>query len=50
MLGFLLSLILMYAVIMLSMRWAKRKESRLAAIASEFDGVQEVYGNARDHR
>jgi hypothetical protein len=50
MLTFLISLSLMYAVVMLSMRWAKRKERDRAALASEFDGVQEVFGNARDHR
>jgi hypothetical protein len=50
MLTFLISLAIMYVVVTSGVRWAKRKESRQAALASEFDGVQEVFGNARDHR
>jgi hypothetical protein len=49
MLTFLLSLVIMYAVVTSLVTWAKRKERRQMA-AHEFDGIEEVLGSARDHR
>jgi hypothetical protein len=49
MLTFLLSLVIMYAVVTSLVTWAKRKERRQMA-AHELDGIEEVLGSARDHR
>jgi hypothetical protein len=44
MLSFLISLVIMFSLV-----WAKREERRWMA-ADELNGMQEVLGNARDHR
>jgi hypothetical protein len=49
MLTFLLSLAIMFTVVGLGVRWAKREERRRLA-ADQFDGIEEVLGSARDHR
>lgn len=49
MLTFLVSLAIMLAVVSSLVTWAKREERRRIA-ASEFEGIEEVLGNARDHR
>ncbi len=49
MLSFLISVAIMFAVVGSLVTFAKREEQRRAA-ASEFDGIEEVLGSARDHR
>jgi hypothetical protein len=49
MLSLLISMAIMFAVVGSLVTVAKREERRRAA-ASEFDGIEEVLGNARDHR
>ena len=49
MLTFLTSLVIMFTLVGACVTWAKREERRRSA-AQEFDGIEEVFGNARDHR
>ena len=49
MLTFLLSLVIMFTVVGSLITWAKREERRRMA-ADELNGLEEVLGNARDHR
>ena len=49
MLTLLISVAIMYAVVTSLVTWAKRKERRLTA-AQELHRIEEVLGNARDHR
>jgi hypothetical protein len=49
MLSFLISLVIMFALVSAGITWAKREERRRLA-AGEFDSSEEVLGNARDHR
>jgi hypothetical protein len=49
MLSFLISLVIMFSLVWAGITWAKREERRRMA-ADELNGMQEVLGNARDHR
>jgi uncharacterized iron-regulated membrane protein len=49
MLSFLVSLVIMFALVSAGITWAKREERRRLA-AAEFDPSEEVLGSARDHR
>ena len=49
MLTFLISLVIMFTLVYAGVTWAKREERRRMA-AHEFDGSEEVLGNAGDHR
>ena len=49
MLTFLISLVIMFSLVWAGVTWAKRKERRLI-VADQSDGIEEVRGNARDHR
>jgi hypothetical protein len=49
MLTFLISLAIMFGVVWAGVTWAKREERRRMA-AGELNGMEEVLGNARDHR
>ena len=49
MLTFLISLVVMFSLVWAGITWAKREERRRLA-ADELNGMQEVLGNARDHR
>jgi hypothetical protein len=49
MLTFLTSLVIMFAVVGSLVTWAKREERRRMA-ACELEAIEEVPGNARDHR
>jgi F0F1-type ATP synthase membrane subunit b/b' len=49
MLTFLISLVLMFSLVWTGITWAKREERRRIA-ADELNGIEEVLGNARDHR
>jgi hypothetical protein len=49
MLTFLISLVIMFAVVGSLVAWAKREERRRMA-AYELDAIEEVLGSARDHR
>jgi hypothetical protein len=49
MLSFLISLVIMFSLVWAGITWAKREERRRMA-ADELNGLQEVLGNARDHR
>jgi hypothetical protein len=49
MLSFLISLVIMFSLVWAGITWAKREERRRMA-ADELNGVQEVLGNARNHR
>jgi hypothetical protein len=49
MLAFLASLVIMFTLVYAAVTWAKREERRRMA-AHEFDAIEEVPGNARDHR
>jgi hypothetical protein len=41
------SLVIMFTIVYAGVTWAKREERRRMA---ELDGIEEVSGNARDHR
>jgi hypothetical protein len=49
MLTLLTSLVIMFTLVYAGVTWAKREERRRMA-AREFDAIEEVLGNARDHR
>jgi hypothetical protein len=49
MLTFLISLVIMFTLVYAGVTWAKREERR-RTVAQELDGIEEVLGNARDHR
>jgi hypothetical protein len=49
MLSFAISLVIMFSLVWAGITWAKREERRRMA-ADELNGLQEVPGNARDHR
>jgi hypothetical protein len=49
MLSFLASLVIMFTLVYAGVTWAKREDRRRMA-AHEFDAMEEVVGNARDHR
>ena len=49
MLSFAISLVIMFSLVWAGITWAKREERRRMA-ADELNGMQEVLGNARDHR
>jgi hypothetical protein len=49
MLTFLISLAIMFSLVWAGVTWAKREERRRMA-ADELNGMEEVLGNARDHR
>jgi hypothetical protein len=49
MLTFLISLVIMFSLVWAGITWAKREERRRIA-ADDLKGMQEVLGNARDHR
>ena len=49
MLTFLTSLVIMFTLVYAGVTWAKREERRRMA-ADELNGMEEVLGNARDHR
>jgi hypothetical protein len=49
MLSFAISLVIMFSLVWAGITWAKREERRRMA-ADELNGLQEVLGNARDHR
>jgi F0F1-type ATP synthase membrane subunit b/b' len=49
MLTFLISLAIMFSLVWAGVTWAKREERR-RMVADELDGMEEVLGNARDHR
>jgi hypothetical protein len=49
MLTFLVSLVIMFTLVGSGITWAKREDRRRMA-AHDFDGSEEVLGNARDHR
>jgi hypothetical protein len=49
MLTFLISLVIMFSLVWAGITWAKREERRRIA-ADDLNGMQEVLGNARDHR
>jgi hypothetical protein len=49
MLTFLISLAIMFSLVWAGVTWAKREERRRTA-ADELNGLEEVLGNARDHR
>ena len=50
MLTFLTSLVIMFTLVYAGVTWAKREERRRMAAHDDFDGIEEVLGNARDHR
>jgi hypothetical protein len=45
----LISLAIMFSLVWAGVTWAKREERRRMA-ADELNGMEEVLGNARDHR
>jgi hypothetical protein len=49
MLSFAISLVIMFSLVWAGITWAKREERRRMA-ADDLNGLQEVLGNARDHR
>jgi hypothetical protein len=49
MLTFLISLAIMFSLVGAGVTWAKREERRRMS-ADEPNGIEEVLGNARDHR
>ena len=49
MLTFMISLVLMFSIVWAGITWAKREERRRMT-ADELNGIEEVLGNARDHR
>ena len=49
MLTFLISLAIMFGLVWTGVTWAKREERRRMA-ADDLNGIEEVLGNARDHR
>ena len=49
MLTFVISLAIMFSLVSAGVTWAKREERRRLA-ADELNGMEEVLGNARDHR
>jgi hypothetical protein len=49
MLSFAISLVIMFSLVWAGITWAKREERRRMT-ADELNGLQEVLGNARDHR
>lgn len=49
MLALLTSLVIMFTLVYAGVTWAKREERRRMA-AGELNGMEEVLGNARDHR
>lgn len=49
MLSFVVSLVLMFGLVWAGVTWAKREERRRIA-TDELNGIEEVRGNARDHR
>jgi cbb3-type cytochrome oxidase subunit 3 len=49
MLTFLISLVIMFTLVYAGVAWAKREERR-RIVAQELDGIEEVLGNAGDHR
>ena len=49
MLTLLISMAIMFTVVGSGIAWAKREERRRLA-AGELEGIQEVFGSARDHQ